>query len=455
MSKPQTERSSRTKPQAGRSGHSAHAESQAGRSSRTTTLIERPLYTDVMKRFLGTPEIKVLIGVRRCGKSSLLALLAAHLRDTGVEPNNIVHIGLDSYGVPLNPSAEWLDAEIASRLEASDAAQPSYILLDEVQEVPGWEKVVRRLATRDNTDIFITGSNSRVLSGDLATLLAGRYVEIAVHPLNFAEYEAFARENGWTGDGSGAGSGADRTSLLDDFLTYGGMPGLFHHPQGDEDAFRRLLSSITDTVVLKDVVERHNIKDTELLTRLIRYVFSTSGNLLSTKKIVDTLNSTGRKSSQETIDNYIKALVSSKILAPCPQAGTGGREILRQRRKYYVVDTGLRNMSIAFNRTRDVGFQFEGLVHNELACRGWTLNSLRDKNDGEVDFAASRFGEKMYVQVSCSVLDEMTFEREAAPLRVLDDSFPKFIVVKDRSRCGVCEDGIRIVNVLDWLDYLG
>ena len=409
-------------------------------------LVERPLYTDVMKRFLGTPEIKVLIGVRRCGKSSLLALLAAHLRDSGVKRENIVHIRLDSYEVPLNPDDEWLDAEISAKLEKASTSRQSYILLDEVQEANGWENVVRRLATRPNTDVFITGSNARVLSGDLATLLAGRYVEIPVHPLDFAEYEAFARASGWNAD--------DRERLLDDFLTWGGMPGLFHYRQGDEDAFRLLLSSITDTVVLKDVVARHGIKDAELLTRLIRYVFSTSGNLLSTKRIVDTLNSAGRKSSQETVDNYIKALVSSKILSPCPQAGTGGREILRQKRKYYVVDTGLRNMSISFNRTRDVGFQFEGLVHNELACRGWSLGSLRDRDDGEVDFAATRLGEKMYVQVSCSVLDERTFEREAAPLRALDDSFPKYIVVKDRERCGTTEDGIRIVNVLDWLERM-
>ena len=410
------------------------------------SLIERPLYTDVMKRFLGTPEIKVLIGVRRCGKSSLLALLAAHLRDHGVASENIVHIRLDGYEVPLNPDDEWLNAEISARLRKADASRQSYILLDEVQEVDGWENVVRRLATRPDTDIFITGSNSRVLSGDLATLLAGRYVEIAVRPLDFAEYEAFARASGW--------SAGDRERLLDDFLTWGGMPGLFHHAQGDEDAFRRLLSSITDTVVLKDVVARHGIKDAELLTRLIRYVFSTSGNLLSTKKIVDTLNSAGRKSSQETIDNYIRALVSSKILTPCPQAGTGGREILRRKNKYYVVDTGLRNMSISFNRARDIGFQFEGLVHNELACRGWAMSSLRDKNDGEVDFAATRHTEKMYVQVSCSVLDDKTFEREAAPLRALNDAFPRYIVVKDRERCGTTDDGIQVVNILDWLERI-
>ena len=409
-------------------------------------LVERPLYDNVIDGFLDSPEIKVLIGVRRCGKSSLLVLLKQRLLKNGVPKNNIIHLKLDSYDVPLNPDAEWLNSQISGKLSASDKSVPAYVLIDEVQEVKGWEKVVRKVNSLANTSVFITGSNSRVLSGDLATLLAGRYIEIPVHPLNFSEYADFCNACTW--------NTSDNNALFNDFLTYGGMPGLFCHKQHDEDAFLKVLSSITDTVVLKDVIARHNIQDPELLNRIIRYVFSTSGNLLVTKKIVDTLNDAGRKSSQETIDNYLKALISSKILVQCSQAGVAGKEILRQKKKFYVVDNGLRNMSIGFNRTRDLGFQFEGLIHNELKTRGWKLESLRNRFEEEIDFLATRAGEKMYVQTSLTVLDEKTFEREINPLQSVNDSLPKFIVVKDKNRCGTTEDGIRIMNILDWLDAL-
>ena len=409
-------------------------------------LVERPLYDNVIDGFLDSPEIKVLIGVRRCGKSSLLVLLKQRLLKNGVPKNNIINLKLDSYDVPLNPDAEWLNSQISGKLSASDKSVPAYVLIDEVQEVKGWEKVVRKVNSLANTSVFITGSNSRVLSGDLATLLAGRYIEIPVHPLNFSEYADFCNACTW--------NTSDNDALFNDFLTYGGMPGLFCHKQHDEDAFLKVLSSITDTVVLKDVIARHNIQDPELLNRIIRYVFSTSGNLLVTKKIVDTLSAAGRKSSQETIDNYLKALISSKILVQCSQAGVAGKEILRQKKKFYVVDNGLRNMSIGFNRTRDLGFQFEGLIHNELKTRGWKLESLRNRFEEEIDFLATRAGEKMYVQASLTVLDEKTFEREIHPLQGVNDSFFKFIVVKDKNRCGTTEDGIRIMNILDWLDAL-
>ena len=440
----------------------------------TEKLINRPLYMDAIKKYLNTPEIKVLIGVRRCGKSSLLALLAKQLKKQKIPKQNIVHIRLDSYDVPLNADVEWLNSELHVALENTSSNQPSYVLLDEVQEIDGWERVVRKLNARSDTYVFITGSNSRVLSGDLATFLAGRYIEIPVYPLNFHEYELFAKEMKWTDTNRATNREkirkrnyeenresnyetnyvAIREHLFDDFMTYGGMPGLFYHEQGDATAFQNVLSSIVDTVVLKDVIARHAIKDAELLNRVIKYVFLTSGNLLSTKKIVDTLNSAGRKSSQETIDNYIKALQSSKVLSVCEQSGISGKEILRAKRKYYVADMGLRNMTIGFNRTRDTGFQFEGLIYNELKTRAWDIATARNKKDEEIDFVAGRGGEKMYVQVSLTVLDDKTFEREVRPLERVRDAFPKYVVVRDQNRTGVTEKGVRIINVFDFLNLL-
>ncbi len=235
------------------------------------------------------------------------------------------------------------------------------MLLDEVQEVEHWEEVVRRLRARPGTQVTITGSNSRVLSGELATFLSGRYVEIPVYPLSFAEYRAFAETAHW------ATSSTDE--LFTDYLAWGGMPGLFAFGRGDEGAYERLLSGVFDTVILKDVLERSGVQDPELLNRLVRYTFSTSGNLFSTKRVVDALAGSGRKASQQTVDNYLRALENALVVKACEQTGLLGKEILRPLRKFYPVDTGLRNLTIGFSRTRDVGFQLENVVYNELRRR--------------------------------------------------------------------------------------
>ena len=406
------------------------------------TLIPRPLYDKVIDSFVGTPEVKVLVGVRRCGKSSLLALLANRLRGRGVPDRCIVQLKLDSYDVPLNPDARWLDVQIRPRLADVAADETAYVLLDEVQEVAGWEDVVRRVNTLPNVQVFITGSNARVLSGELATLLAGRYVEIPVYPLGFEEYISFAKAFGWDVESC--------EGLLSDYVTFGGMPALFAYARGDVVAYERVLSGIFDTVILKDVVGRSHVKDVDLLEKVVRYVFSTSGNLFSTKRVVDALVSAGRKASQETVDNYLAALVNAKVMTACEQQGLAGKEVLRPQRKFYPMDNGLRNLTIGFNRTRDTGYQLEAVVFNELVRRGWKAG-VGALTAGEVDFVATRRDERLYIQVCQSVLDETTFAREVAPLEAIQDSFPKVVLVADRWKTGVTSSGIRVVNLADWL----
>ena len=406
------------------------------------TLIPRPLYDKVIDSFVGTPEVKVLVGVRRCGKSSLLALLANRLRGRGVPDRCIVQLKLDGYDVPLNPDARWLDAQIRPRLADVAADETAYVLLDEVQEVAGWEDVVRRVNTLPNVQVFIAGSNARVLSGELATLLAGRYVEIPVYPLGFEEYISLAKAFGWDVESS--------EGLLSDYVTFGGMPALFAYARGDVGAYERVLSGIFDTVILKDVVGRSHVKDVDLLEKVVRYVFSTSGNLFSTKRVVDALASAGRKASQETVDNYLAALVNAKVMTACEQQGLAGKEVLRPQRKFYPVDNGLRNLTIGFNRTRDTGYQLEAVVFNELVRRGWKAG-VGALTAGEVDFVATRRDERLYIQVCQSVLDETTFAREVAPLEAIQDSFPKVVLVADRWKTGVTSSGIRVVNLADWL----
>ncbi len=405
-------------------------------------LVPRPQYDAVIDSFVGTPEVKVLVGVRRCGKSSLLALLANRLRSRGVPDRCIIQLKLDGYEVPLSPDARWLDAQIRPRLADVAADETAYVLLDEVQEVAGWEDVVRRVNTLPNAQVFITGSNARVLSGELATLLAGRYVEIPVYPLGFEEYISFGEAFGW--------DVASKEALLSDFVAFGGMPALFAYTRGDVAAYERVLSGIFDTVILKDVVGRSHVKDVDLLEKVVRYVFSTSGNLFSTKRVVDALVSAGRKASQETVDNYLAALVNAKVMTACEQQGLAGKEVLRPQRKFYPVDNGLRNLTIGFNRTRDTGYQLEAIVFNELVRRGWKVG-IGALPGGEVDFVATRRDERLYIQVCQSVLDETTFAREVTPLEAIQDSFPKVVLVADRWKTGATSSGIRIVNVADWL----
>lgn len=411
-------------------------------SALETTLVPRPHYDALLAHYAQTPEIKVLKGVRRCGKSSLLTLFARNLVAGGISPRNVCHVRLDGYDVPLGADASWLMERVARVLDEADSNQTTYVLLDEVQEVQHWEDVVRRLRARPNTQVTITGSNARVLSGELATLIAGRYVEIPVYPLSFAEYRAFADAAGWEAPSA--------ESLFADYLAWGGMPGLFAFARGDEVAYERLLSGIFDTVILKDVLERTGVQDPDLLDRLVRYTFSTSGNLFSTKRVVDALASSGRKASQQTVETYLRALQNALVMAVCEQEGIAGKEILRPLRKFYPVDTGLRNLTIGFSRTHDVGFQLENVAYNELRRRGYAVRvgSLRA---GEVDFVAARRDERLYVQVTQSVLDEATYVRELAPLEAVNDSFPKLVLVADHWRTGVTSTGVRIRNIVDWL----
>ncbi len=405
-------------------------------------LVARPLYDSTIDSFLGSPEVKVLVGVRRGGKSSLLRLLANRLHARGVPDSNIVHIRLDSYEVPLSPNVHWLDGQIRSKLDSSATNCTSYVLLDEVQEVDGWEDVVRRVNERPDTQVVITGSNSKVLSSELATLLSGRYVEIPVYPLGFAEYCDFAKAYGW--------QDVTPQALLPDYVAYGGMPALFSYGRGNVDAYERTLSGIFDTVILKDVVARGKVKDVDLLSKLVRYVFSTSGNLFSTRSVVDALSSSGRRASQETIDNYLALLEAAKILSGCEQTGIAGKSVLRPLRKFYPVDNGLRNLTIGFDRTRDTGFQLESVVFNELVRRGWTAR-VGSLPTGEVDFVASRRDERLYIQVCQSVLDDATFAREVTPLEAVPDSFPKLVLVADNWRLGNTSTGVRVSNLGNWL----
>lgn len=405
------------------------------------TRFERPRYQALLERYRDTEFIKVLKGIRRCGKSTLLDLFADGLRAQGVPERNLFRRRFDEFGLPLNLNAEDLQEEIAKALAMADGAQTFYVFLDEVQMVPGWERVVRGLHTRPAVDVYITGSNAYLLSSDLATLLSGRYVELDVYPLSFREYRSFCAQAGRAALG--------KEELLSEYLRYGGMPSLFALKDPLEEDIARELSGIYNTVILNDVAQRFQIRDYSLLEKLVTYVFSTSGNLFSVKSIVNYLRSSGVKASYETIDGYLYALEQALILYGVMQDGLQGKELLRPQRKFYPVDTGLRNLAIGF-AMRDVGFQLENAVFVELLRRGYRV-SVGVVGAAEVDFVARRRDERLYVQVSDAPTAETTLARELSALRAVHDAYPKYLVTTDRLHVGTTEDGIRIVNVADWL----
>lgn len=404
-----------------------------------TGYIARDKLTDTLRSHRNTPEIKVLTGVRRCGKSTLLEHYAQSLLDDGVPASNIFTRRFDSFDTPIGYSATDLHADL---MQATQEARPGpfYVFLDEIQDVPGWEEVVRRLHSRDDTDVYITGSNARLLSGELATHLTGRYITIPVYPLSFDEYQRHHRAQGTT----------DSTDqLFSEYMMFGGMPGLFVTGQPDQDKATEILTSIYESIVMKDMAGRYGIRDIATLEKLSRYLFSTSGNLFSVNKVANTLASAGANASYATVDNQISALERSFIVYSAQQERMRGKELLRPQRKFYPVDNGFRNLATGFNGS-DRRAQLEGIVFMELQRRGYdvTIGSLPD---GEIDFIAKRGNDKQYIQVTLNMTEEQTRERELAPLRRLGDAFPRTVLTLDWHSEGMTDEGIHITNVMDWL----
>lgn len=404
-----------------------------------TGYIARDKLTDTLRSHRNTPEIKVLTGVRRCGKSTLLEHYAQSLLDDGVPASNIFTRRFDSFDTPIGYSATDLHADLMQATQESRPG-PFYVFLDEIQDVPGWEEVVRRLHSREDTDVYITGSNARLLSGELATHLTGRYITIPVYPLSFDEYQRHHRAPGTT----------DSTDqLFSKYMMFGGMPGLFVTGQPDQDKATEILTSIYESIVMKDVAGRYGIRDIATLEKLSRYLFSTSGNLFSVNKVANTLASAGANASYATVDNQISALERSFIVYSAQQERMRGKELLRPQRKFYPVDNGFRNLATGFNGS-DRGAQLEGIVFMELQRRGYdvTIGSLPD---GEIDFIAKRGNNKQYIQVTLNMTEEQTRERELDPLRRLGDAFPRTVLTLDWHSEGMTDEGIHITNVMDWL----
>ncbi|NCB44664.1 MAG: ATP-binding protein [Clostridia bacterium] len=391
-------------------------------------MVERKQYIEKLKKLKDKNIIKVVTGVRRCGKSTLLLMFREYLRANGVKEAQIISINFED--VANEPLLDYkkLHNYIENKL-VSD--KMTYVFLDEVQNVTHYQKAVDSLFIKEHVDLYITGSNASMLSGELATLLSGRYIEIAMLPLSFAEYFALV--------------GGDRRDAWNAYFESGGFP--YAATLTDKEIRRDYLAGIYHTVLLKDIVTRGRINDVPLLESVIRFLFDNIGNVVSSNKIANSLTSYGRKTTSVTVENYIQALTEAFILYKVGRYDVKGKQHLKSLEKYYLVDVGLRRLLLG-DTAADIGHILENIVYLELIRRGHIVTIGKVDNQ-EIDFIAQRNGNREYYQVAASILDPATFAREVAPLKKVNDHYAKFILSLDE--LAINEDGIRQMNVVDFL----
>ena len=393
----------------------------------------RDIYLNKLIQFKDKPLIKVITGIRRCGKSTLLDLFEEYLLNNGIKKENIIHMNFEDLTYDEIKDYKDLNKYIKEKILDNDK---KYIILDEIQQVSNWEKAINSFLVTLNCDIYITGSNAYLLSSEISTLLSGRYVEIKMLPLSFKEYLDFNDYN----------TKENLEKHFNDYLLYGGLPIVSY--VHDKSAIRNILSGVFNTVIIKDVAKRNSIRDITLLENLIRYIAQNIGSPISSRNISNYLNSAGRKTSTETIDNYLKMLENAFIIYKANRFDIKGKMYLKTLEKYYVVDTGIRNELLSF-KDGDYGHMLENLVYLELLRRGYDV-SVGKIDNLEVDFIAQNYDEKIYYQVSASILDENTKKRELNPFDHIPDHYEKVILTMDRTPIKDF-NGIKNINIIDFL----
>jgi len=407
-------------------------------------MVQRREYLDQLKKWRDEQVIKVITGIRRCGKSTLLEIFQNELKADGVTEDQIISINFEELEYEELLDYKALYNYVKERLHKT---KTTYVFLDEIQQVENFQKAVDSLYVKKNVDVYITGSNAYLLSGELATLLSGRYVEINMLPLSFAEFYELK-----TGEGDG-----DKDALFAEYMRYGGFP---YVPKlgDDSDMIDTYLEGIYNTIIVKDIDERQKrkerdpnkrkVNDIALLKNVSKFLASSIGNPVSVKSIADYVTSGGRKVSQNTVDDYMEALVEPYIFYPVERYDVVGKQLLKKNRKMYIVDLGLRRHLLA-RKKYDLGFSLENIVFFELLRRGYSVN-IGKVGVTEIDFVARKNDEVLYYQVTASMVEESTFEREMKPLKSISDNYPKTVITLDRFTVGNY-DGISVVNAIDWL----
>lgn len=394
--------------------------------------IVRNEYLEILKDFKDKDIIKIVTGIRRCGKSTLLEMFKEHLRENDVDGGHIISINFEDYNYVDLLEPKSLHTYIQSKITDNEMY---YVFFDEIQNVNDFPRVVDSLNLKENVDIYITGSNAYMLSSEIATFISGRYVEIKMLPLSFKEYVEYT------------GNRNELNKKYADYLQFSSFPYAAMLGK-NKDRIHEYLEGIYSTVLLKDIIARKKVSDTMILESVIRYMFDNIGNLTSTKKISDTMNSDGRKVDVKTIEKYIAALTESFVIYQAKRYDVKGKNYLKTLDKYYIVDIGLRYMLLG-SRNADTGHILENVVYLELLRRGYKVFIGKMENE-EVDFVAMSSKETIYFQVAATVRDEGNLMRELRPLQKIPDNYPKYILTLDEDPEGDY-DGIRRINALEFL----
>lgn len=402
-------------------------------------MIQRGIYLEKIAPFIGKPVIKVITGIRRCGKSTFLKMLAGSLKDKGIDERNILLINKDSLEFDFIADYKDLSDYVSKKFKSVKGGK--YLFLDEVQEIAGWEKAVAGFLADAVADVYITGSNSRMLSSELATLITGRYILFTMYPLSFSEFLLFRK----------TAAKSDHEREFGVFMKYGGFPGI-HHMEYQDEVVEQYISSLYSTILLKDVVARNAIRDISLLERVAGFAADNCGNITSAKNISDFLKSQGRKGAVDTVSDYLGMLHSAYMFLKVNRFDIKGKRILEIHEKYYAGDIGLKNVILGY-RKNDISGHLENIVFLELLSRGYKVQ-VGKLNELEIDFIASRNDERLYVQVAYLLHDEKTISREFGALEKIRDNYPKLVLSMDKF-LDPSRNGIGWKNLVEFLTRLG
>lgn len=381
-------------------------------------MIKREFYLNQIRPFIDKPIIKVLTGIRRSGKSAILLMIKEELIHRNVGEDNIIYINFESMLYSDITNAKELYTYIKTKINNS---KKYYILLDEIQEVKGWEKAINSFLVDFDCDIYITGSNSKLLSSELATYIAGRYIEISITPLSFQEYLEFRKEYFHI-------TNPNPKEELNNYIRLGGFP-IIHTANYSYDEAYKIINDIYSSVILRDIVQRNKVRNIASLEKIVKYVFENIGNIFSAKKVADYVKSQQRTIDIETVYNYLNALESAFVIYKVPRFDLQGKEILQTNEKYFIGDQGLKYSTMGY-KDRDISGILENIVYLELKRRGYDV-FVGKSGDKEVDFVCLKKEDKLYIQVAYKLYEKSTIEREFRPLLNIRDHYPKYVVTLD------------------------
>lgn len=395
-------------------------------------MVIRERYLKEIRPFYDQELIKVLVGIRRSGKSVILTQIIDELKNNGINKDHIIYINFEDYDFEEYTDPKKLNNYVKAKIIDD---KKYYLFFDEVQNVDSWEKVINSFRATKNTSIFITGSNSDLLSSDLATHIAGRYVDFKITPFTFKEVCELLNIR-------------DKNEIekeFNDYVKWGGLPQRFM--QKNDASKKTYLNDIYDSIVIKDIVKRFNIKDIDLLNRIVTYILTTPSQTFSPDSIVKFFESESRKVSLETLYNYLDYITRSNLISKAERYDIRGKRILTGKYKYYLTDLGFTNI-LSSGKKEQIGAYLENIVYNELISRGYNVN-IGNTDSSEIDFIATRYDEKIYIQVAYILDDDKTINREFNAYTKIEDNYPKYVISMDKF--DLSQNGIIHKNLIDWL----